>query len=107
MSRAGGKYRAANGARIPNLGQLKVGCVNEGGQSCGTMFQIADVERPLISASQLAASGNSVVFDSKGGRIVNSRTGKSMALHRRGGVYILKMWIKSDAAAARDFPGRR
>jgi hypothetical protein len=31
MSRAGGKYRAANGARIPNLGQVKVPFVNEDG----------------------------------------------------------------------------
>jgi hypothetical protein len=106
MSRSGGKYRAANGARIPNLGQQKVMFMNDDGQKCGTTFQIADVERPLISASQLAASGNSVVFDQRGGRIVNTKSGRSMALHRRGGVYILKMWVKVHGVPARDFPGQ-
>jgi hypothetical protein len=82
MSRAGGKYRAANGARIPNLGQ------------------VAEVERPLLSASQLAASGNTVIIDKNGGRITNEGTGKSMALACRGGVYVLRMWV-----AAKPAPG--
>jgi hypothetical protein len=85
MSRAEWKYRAAHGARIPNLCQQKVALINEMGQRCGTIFQIAEVECPLLSASQLAASGNSGVFDQKGGRTVNIKTGKSMVLHRRGG----------------------
>jgi hypothetical protein len=55
MSRSGGKYRAAKGARIPNR-QQKVMLMNDDGQKCGTTFQIADVEGPLICASQLAAS---------------------------------------------------
>jgi hypothetical protein len=103
MSRAGGKYRAANGARIPNLGQQKVLFKNDEGQQCGTSFQIADVERPLISASQLAASGNSVVIDKKGGKIVNEKTGKIMQLQKRGGVYVLRMWIASETPG---FPGQ-
>jgi hypothetical protein len=85
---------------------MKVSFLNENGGRCGTLFQIADVERPLISASQLAASGNHVIFDRKGGRIENPLTGRSMQLHRRGGVFILKMWVKSDMELARDCPGQ-
>jgi hypothetical protein len=107
MSRAGGRYRAANGARIPNLGQMKVSFINEEGGRCGTLFQVAEVERPLISASQLTASGNQVIFDGNGGRIVNTRTGRTMQLHRRGGVYVLRMKIRETAEPlARDFPGQ-
>jgi hypothetical protein len=47
----------------------------------------------LISASQLAVSGNSVVIDKSGGRIVNEKTGRTMKLVRRGGVFILRMWL--------------
>jgi hypothetical protein len=93
MSRAGGKYRAANGARIPNLGQVRVPFTNDQGEKCGTTFQVAEVERPLLSASQLAASGNSVRFERGGGKIVNLKTGREMKLERRGGVFVLKMWV--------------
>jgi hypothetical protein len=71
MSRAGGRYRAANGARIPNLDQVNVRFENDAGDKCGTTFPVAEVERPLLSATQLAASENAVVIDQKGARIVN------------------------------------
>jgi hypothetical protein len=106
MSRAGGKYRAANGARIPNLGQVKVPFMNEEGVKCGIMFQVAEVERPLISATQLAASGNAVIIDGKGARIMNLKTKKVMHLVKRGGVYVLCMRVKADPAPGFPGPGR-
>jgi hypothetical protein len=106
MSRAGGKYRAANGARIPNLGQVKVPFINEEGVKCGIMFQVAEVERPLISATQLAASGNAVIIDGKGARIMNLKTKKVMHLVKRGGVYVLRMRVKADPAPGFPGPGR-
>jgi hypothetical protein len=106
MSRAGGKYRAANAARIPNLGQQRVPFVNEDGGKCGILFQIAEVERPLISATQLAASGNSVIISGEGGKIVNDKTGKVMRLTRRGGVLVLKMRIPAESGPGFPGPGR-
>jgi hypothetical protein len=106
MSRAGGKYRAANGARIPNLGQQRVPFVNEDGGKCGILFQIAEVERPLISATQLAASGNSVIITGKGGKIVNDKSGKVMRLTRRGGVLVLRMRIPAESGSGFPGPGR-
>jgi hypothetical protein len=106
MSRAGGRYRAANGARIPNLGQVKVRFENGAGDKCGTTFQVAEVERPLLSATQLAASGNAVVIDQKGARIVNQRTKKSMDLVRRGGVLVLRMKVRMTPAPGFPGPGR-
>jgi hypothetical protein len=93
MSKVGGKYRAANGARIPNLGQVRVPFLNDLNEKCGTTFQVAEVERPLLSASQLAASGNIVVFERGGGKTVNIKSGRQMRLEKRGGVFVLKMWI--------------
>jgi hypothetical protein len=106
MSRAGGRYRAANGARIPNLGQVKVRFENDAGDKCGTTFQVAEVERPLISATQLAASGNAVIIDQKGARIVNQRTKKTMGLIKRGGVYVLRMKVRANPAPGFPGPGK-
>jgi hypothetical protein len=104
MSKAGGKYRAANGARIPNLGQQKVPFVNEAGDKCGIVFQVAEVERPLISATQMAAAGNSIVINGSGGKIVNDKSGKVMKLVRRGGVLVLRMRIPIEDGSG--FPGQ-
>jgi hypothetical protein len=104
MSRAGRKYRAANGTRIQNLGQTSVSFKTPEGHHCGMPFQIAEVERPLIAVSQLAAAGNRIELGKDGGKIVNLVTGKVIHLLRKGGVYVLQM--KIEAAAAPGFPGQ-
>jgi hypothetical protein len=91
MSKAGGKYRAANGTRIRNLGQQQVAFTSAEGHKCAMPFQVAEVERPLISVAQLTSAGNSVVLSDTGGQIVNAATGKTIELVRRGGVYLLLM----------------
>jgi hypothetical protein len=102
MSKAGGKYRAANGTRIRNLGQQKVAFTTAEGHKCLMPFQVAEVERPLISVAQLTSAGNRVVLNDTGGQIVNAKTGKTIELVRRGGVYLLLMSI--GVGVASDFP---
>ena len=55
----------ANGHRVLNIGQQAVQFATDDGPAANIWFQIAEIERPLISASALAASGNSVVFNQK------------------------------------------
>ena len=68
----------------------------------GMGFQVVDVERPLIAASQLAAAGNRVTFKAQGGEIEHSKTGRKMMFVKKGGIYVLQMWV---AANAPSFPG--
>ena len=58
MSKAGGSYRVANGHRVPNIGQQAVHFETDERQAAGIIFQTAEIERPLISAS-----GNEFVTD--------------------------------------------
>ena len=91
MSKAGGKYKAANDIRIPNLGHV-----------CGLGFQIADVERALIAVSHLAAARNGVTFKAQGGEIENIKTGRKITLVTRGGMHVFRTWV---AARFSGFPG--
>jgi hypothetical protein len=93
MSKAGQKYRGPDGTRIPNSGQQKVSFTSDEGHKCGMTWQIADVERPLIAVSHLSAAGNKVIFSKTGGEVVNTATGKRIAFQKKGGVYVLRMWI--------------
>ena len=47
----------------------------------------------LLSVGHLAAAGNKVELDDKGGLITNVASGRTMALTRRGGVYVLRLRV--------------
>ena len=93
MSKSGRKYRGPDGTRIPNEGQQEVQFTSDEGHRCGMTWQIADVERPLIAVSHLSAAGNNVIFTKTGGEIVNIASGKKIKIQRKGGVYVLRMWV--------------
>ncbi len=101
-SRANRGYRAANGTSIKNLGQIDVKFATAEGHRCNIPFQVAEVEQPLMSVSHLTSAGNLVQLGETDGNVVNLKTGRSIGLERRGGVYIMKMFIP-DAAAPLPF----
>ncbi len=90
---AGRGYRAANGTGIKNLGQVQVAFGTGEGHQCRIPFQVAEVEQPLLSVAHLTAAGNKVELGANDGRIVNLTTGRTIALEKRGGVYLLKMFV--------------
>jgi hypothetical protein len=99
-SLAGRGYRAANGSAIANLGQVAVKFNTAEGDRCAIPFQVAAVEQPLLSVAHLAAAGNRVELSHASGRVVNLATGRSIALERRGGVYIMRMYIADGSPLA-------
>ncbi len=99
-SRAGRGYKAANGTGIKNLGQLAVKFATAEGDKCSIPFQVAEVEQPLLSVAHLTQAGNRVELGHKGGRIVSLTSGRAIALERRGGVYILKMYLADGVSPA-------
>ena len=97
MSRSGKMYRGPDSSAIPNLGQQDVNFVTDEGMKAGLTFQIANIERPLIAGTHITAAGNVVTLRADGGEITNIKSGRKIALHRRGGdeggVYTFRMWI--------------
>jgi hypothetical protein len=99
-SRAGRGYRAANGTAIKNLGQVTVKFATATGDKCSIPFQVAEVEQPLLSVAHLTSAGNRVELGHDSGRVVNVATGRAIALERRGGVYIMRMYVANGVAPA-------
>ncbi len=99
-SRAGRGYRAANGTGIKNLGQVTVKFATAAGDRCSIPFQVAEVEQPLLSVAALTSAGNRVELGHDSGQVVNLATGRAIALQRRGGVYIMRMYVANGAAPA-------
>ena len=79
----------------------KAQCKHLDVEICGIGFQVADIERPLIAASQLAAAGIRVTFKAQGGEIDHIKTGRTTMLVGRG-IHVLRMWV---AANDPGFPG--
>ena len=70
-------------------------------------YQVAEVERPLISVAQLTSAGHRVVLGETGGQIVHEKSGRTIELVRRGDIYLLMMTEgRPPSEAALGFPGR-
>ena len=76
----------------------------EAGHKCGLPVQVAEVERPLIAASQLGAAGNKVELEEHSGSITHKQRKRNIPLQRKGGVYIMRMYISAANAGASGFP---
>ena len=94
-------YRGPDSSAIPNLGQQDVSFVTDEGVKAGLTFQIANIERPLIAGTHITAAGNVVTLRSDGGEITNLKSGRKIALQRRGGdsggVYTFRMWVPNSS----------
>ena len=89
-AKKGVHYVAADGGRIPNLGEVRVNLLTKEKEKASVTFQVADVHKPILSVSALTAHGHRVSFTKEGGVITLARTGRRIAFQRKDGVYKLE-----------------
>ena len=104
MSKKGLSFQGPDGSEIPNYGELDIDWESMEGHKCKICIQISDVDRILLAVTELHDAGNDVVLSRSGGEIVTVAIAKRIALQRRGGVYIVKMWIRCDEKQPSVFP---
>jgi len=94
--RQGVTYTAANGATIPNLGEVRVAGITEEDTHLNLTFQVAGVKKPLGSVRKMCAAGNRVVFEDisevEGGYVENKATGARIPIKKEGGTYGVSIW---------------
>ena len=93
MSKNNANYRAANGSPIKNHGKRSLAAYNDYWTPFKIEAQVADVSTPLASVYQMCRSGNTVVFNAKGGTDINRSTGKRFPIDQRSGAYEINMWV--------------
>ena len=99
--RAGVQYVCADGGKIPNLGEKNVHGLLTSGSTLDIIFQVTQVDRPLVAVSKLAKAGHRIVFEGAGGYVINGVTGERNDFKLRDGIYLLDMWIP---VSGRDVP---
>ena len=95
-------YVAANNARVPNQGQSKLKFMSSEGIVASILFQIAAINKPLVSVSKLIDEGHDVVFKLSGSYILHKESGKKIMLKRERGVFIIDAY----ASPTEDFSRR-
>ena len=87
-SRAGLKYRAANGTSIDNLGEKSIQGVTMQGNKVVMTFQIANVTKPLGAVRAMLAAGNKVVFEAGNSYIQDKTRTIKTPIEERNGAYV-------------------
>ena len=95
-SRRGVQYEVANGVRIPNLGEKSFRGYTDEGLRRSMKAQVCDVNKALLSVHKLVKAGNKVVFEDEGSYVEDKTTGERMWLQEKGGMYMLKMWVRHE-----------
>ena len=104
-SRRGLHYVSATNHRIPNQGEVKMEFKTDEGHQDSIVFQVADVNKALMSISDRVDNQCRVVFDQDDNtgedltHIFNKRTKKKMGLKRVGKVWILDCTVAADFLA--------
>ena len=107
-------YVSATDHRIPNVGEVKMeDFTTEEGHEDSIIFQVADVNKPLMSISDRVDNRCRVVYDQDDEtgedltHIFNKRTKKKMKLKRVGKVWILDVTVAGDFLAQNSSVFRR
>ena len=51
--------------------------------------------KALLSVHRVVQAGDRVVFAASGSYVKDEHTGETMALEEKGGMYMLKLWVKA------------
>ena len=105
-SRRGRNFLAANGDKIPNLGEAKLGLRDVETQGAfESVFQVADVTRPLCSVGKICDAGAEVKFTKERAEVFFN--GNLLAVfEREGGLYLANLEITDQGDPASTFVGQ-
>ena len=81
------------GPPIRNFGQTTVPFRDGEGRPSTLHFQVADVTQPLVSVAGLVDAGSVVIFDDKGGWIIDKKTRRRNRLARHNNTFSLDMEV--------------
>ena len=90
-SQSGVRFKGANGSHIKHYGQRRFRVKTSAGSNMNTTWEVADVRKPLISASRLLERGHMLVLDEK--PRIQCKNGDTVPLERTGGLFAVRLWI--------------
>ena len=107
-SRSGQHFLAAGGQRLPNEGEMALTLVDEAtSATVESVFQVAEVTRPLWSVGKVCDKGYKVLFDELKAQIFrNLGDAPLCTFERKGGLYIGRLKVRNPKHEGFARPGR-
>ena len=107
-SRSGQHFLAAGGQRLPNQGEMALTLIDERtSATVDSVFQVAEVTRPLWSVGKVCDKGYKVLFDALKAEIFkNLGDAPLCTFERKGGLYIGRLKVKNPRHEGFARPGR-
>ena len=84
-------FKGANGSHIKHYGQRRFRVKTSAGSNINTTWEVADVRKPLISASRLLERGHKLVLDEK--PRIQCKNGDIIPLERTSCLFAVLSWI--------------
>ena len=94
----GVNFISANGAKIPNKGEQKVRFMTSEGTWATWIFQVAGINKPLVSVSKLIKDGWRVIFDEDRSYLLHKTTGHTIDLKCERGIFTVEAFVEPTAA---------
>ncbi len=82
-------YVAADGGKMPNLGEKRVKFRTKSGKESNILFRVTHAHKPLASMSKIVQKGSMVVFAPEKSYIKNIGSGQTIDLIEDHGTYHL------------------
>ena len=96
-SRRRQNFIVGNGSKVPNQGQVHLNLdatVADHKNALQSIFQVAEITRPLMSVSRICDQGLKAMFDHERAVITNKSGNVVAEFLRQGGLYVATMTLK-------------
>ena len=91
-SKRGEEWVCAGGKGIPKLGRMTINFKTDEGKEMKISMKAGAVNKTLIGANKLIDAGYEVYLN-KDPKIIHAKTREVIPLKRKGGMFIMNMWI--------------
>ena len=98
FSMRGASFTVGNGARVQNEGQMSLNLEADTGSGIeliNSVFQVAELNRPLMSVSQICQHGYKCVFEKDHANILNESGESICRFEEDRGLYVATMSLKA------------
>ena len=95
-SRSRKSYAAADGGEIVNEGEKTIEFMTNEGSCKKVKVQVAAVTKLLLSAVKIVKAGYKVELDDEKPMIKNMKTGETIKIRKKNGIYVMDLWIDTE-----------
>ena len=93
-SKNGREFKGPGREHIKNYGQQAMSVRTPEGFARKSMWQVADVRRPPVSACHVIQAGNDLFTGKDEAHIINRKKREKSVLRKEGNVYVLDLFVK-------------